>query len=85
MDVSKYAGVYADLADILGEDAVIVLFRNMAGRQITFPKRLYAREYVVEETKNLTDVKDIKNAALKYGYTERRLKQLIKKEKNDDS
>lgn len=81
MSVEKYTGVYADLAEILGEEAVLVLFKNMAGQQVTFPKRLYNREYVVEETKNLTDSGDIKKAAIQYGYTERRLKQLLKFEK----
>lgn len=85
MGTDKYAGVYSDLADILGEEAVMILYRNMAGQQITFPKRLYTREYVVEETKDLTDVKDLKNAAIKYGYTERRLKQLIKMEKDSNA
>ncbi len=85
MSVEKYTGIYADLAELLGEDAVLVLFRNMGGQQVTFPKRLYSREYVVDTCKDLTDSREIKQMATKYGYTERRIKQLIKMEKNTNT
>ena len=39
-EVVKYAGVYNDLKELLGEEAVEIVFKNMAGQQITFPKRL---------------------------------------------
>lgn len=80
--VTKYAGVYNDLMELLGEEAVQIVFQNMAGQQITFPKRLYTKEYVVQETKCITDSAELKKEALKYGYTERRLKQLIKEKMN---
>lgn len=79
--VIKYAGIYNDLAELLGEDVVRIIYRNMAGQQITFPKRLYSKEYVVQETKGITDSTDLRKKALEYGYTERRLRQLIKEEK----
>ncbi len=78
--VIKYAGIYNDLVELLGEEAVQIIYRNMAGQQITFPKRLYSKEYVVQETKSITDSADLRKKALEYGYTERRLRQLIKEE-----
>ena len=82
--VTKYAGVYNDLMELLGEEAVQIIFQNMAGQQITFPKRLNTKEYVVQETKDITSSAELKKEALKYGYTERRLKQLIKEEGEHD-
>ena len=82
--VLKYAGIYNDLVELLGEEAVQIVFKNMAGQQITFPKRLYTKEYVVQETKDITSSAELKKEALKYGYTERRLKQLIKEEGEHD-
>lgn len=82
--VIKYAGIYNDLVELLGEEAVQIVFKNMAGQQITFPKRLYTKEYVVQETKDITSSAELKKEALKYGYTERRLKQLIKEEGEHD-
>ena len=82
--VLKHAGIYNDLLELLGEEAVQIVFKNMAGQQITFPKRLYTKEYVVQETKDITSSAELKKEALKYGYTERRLKQLIKEEGEHD-
>ena len=82
--VIKYAGISNDLVELLGEEAVQIVFKNMAGQQITFPKRLYTKEYVVQETKDITSSAELKKEALKYGYTERRLKQLIKEEGEHD-
>lgn len=79
--VIKYAGIYNDLLELLGEDAVQIIYENMAGQQITFPKRLYTKEYVVQETIGIVNSTELKREAMKYGYTERRLKQLIKEEK----
>ena len=77
-EIIKYAGVYNDLMELLGEDAVEIVFKNMAGQQITFPKRLYTKEYVVQNTKDIKSSAELKKCALRYGYTERRLKQLIR-------
>ena len=82
--VIKYAGIYNDLVELLGEEAVQIVFKNMAGQQITFPKRLYTKEYVVQETKDITSSAELEKEALKYGYTQRRLKQLIKEEGEHD-
>lgn len=74
----KYAGVYNDFMELLGEAAVELIHKNMCGQQVTFPKRLYTREYVVQEMKDVTNSEELKKMAIQYGYTERRLKQLIK-------
>lgn len=77
-EITKYAGIYNDLMELLGEAAVELIHKNMCGQQVTFPKRLYTREYVVQEMKDITDSEELKKMAVRYGYTERRLKQLIK-------
>ena len=76
--VQKYFGVYNDFSELLGEEAVEKIFQTMAGQQITLPKKLYTKDYVIEETKYITDRTELKRVALQYGYTERRLKQILK-------
>ena len=83
MEVTKYAGVYNDLAEILGEDVIEKIYQHMAGQQITFPRRLYTPEYVISKTKNITSSVELKKIAIEYGYTERRLKQLLKQSKEE--
>ena len=78
--ITKYAGVYNDLADLLGEEAVELIFQTMSGQQITLPRKLYTKAYVIQQTKNITDQKELKKVAIRFGYSERRLKQLLRQE-----
>lgn len=80
MKVKKYAGVYEDFAELFDESIVQSIFQNMSGQQVTFPKRLYTKEYVIEQTKEIKTSAELKKAASMYGYTERRLKQLLKED-----
>ena len=82
--VIKYAGVYNDIAALLGDSAAETIFNAMAGQQITFPRKLYTKEYVIEKTKNITDQNELKKIALRYGYTERRLKQILKQARESE-
>lgn len=80
-EITKYAGIYNEFAELLGDEATEKIYHNMSGQQITLPRKLYTQEYVVENTKRITDQMELKKEALKYGYSERRLKQLLKKER----
>ncbi len=81
--IQKYAGVYNDIAELLGEEAAEKVYENMSGQQVTFPRKLYSKEYVVEQSKDITDSAELKKIAIYFGYTERRLKQLLKQEKEN--
>lgn len=78
----KYAGIYNDFAELLGEEAVMKIYQNMSGQQITIPRKLYTQEFVIEKTKDIKDPVELKKEAIKYGYSERRLKQLLKNERD---
>lgn len=75
--IERYTGVYKDLAEILGADAVEVVYQNFKGQQISFPKRMYSKEYVLEEVKRLYNGNNLKKLAIKYDYTERHLKKML--------
>lgn len=75
--IAMYAGVYNDLAEIIGVDKVEAVFNNFKGQQITFPQRLYSKEYVVQEVKRLYNGNNLKQLAIKYDYTERHLKKML--------
>ena len=77
-DTYKYAGVYKDLVALVGHEAVLAIYENMKGQQVTFPNRLYSTEYIVELAKKAKDGDELKKIALKYDYTERRLRQRLK-------
>lgn len=76
-DYSDLSGIYQEIARELGRDGAITIHQLFHGQQISFPKRLYAREYVLEQVNNREEEKTIGEVAQQYGYTERRIRQLI--------
>lgn len=70
------AGDYACIAEIIGIENTILLHKHYRGQQITLPQRLYSVQYVVKEV----EPHSLSDLAKKYGYTERRLRQLIKED-----
>lgn len=76
-DYNELSGVYQEIAQELGLDGAIAIHRLFHGQQISFPKRLYAREFVLEQVYNREGEKSIGDVAQEFGYTERRIRQLI--------
>ena len=73
-----FAGVYKEIAEVIGVDATVLLHDSFKGQQINLPKKLYTKEYVVIQVENGNSPESIKKVAREFGYTERRLRQLIK-------
>ena len=78
---SDYKGIYADMAQILGEEIIIKLHRYYKGQQITFPMKLYSNEYVKRYIEKNYKTKTLKEMCRELGYTEGWIKQLINKNK----
>ena len=78
---TDFAGVYREIAEVIGVDATIALHKNFQGQQITLPKKLYTRDYIVSQVKSDSNSSNVKYIASEYGYTERRLRQIIKEMK----
>ena len=76
---NNFAGIYKDIAEVIGIEATILLHSNFQGLQITFPKKLYNHEYIISQlnTREPTAY-EIRALANRYGYTERRIRQSIK-------
>lgn len=70
-------GIYKDIAEIIGIEKTILLHDNFQGQQISFPKKLYTKEYIIQQAKN-EDNENLKTMAFKYGYTERHLRRILK-------
>ena len=80
----QFNGIYEDLALLIGIDSVIKIYDLFKGQQITFPKRLFSQDYVVEQiVKVCHDSPSIKAMATKYGYTERWVRTVLKKHIED--
>lgn len=76
-------GIYGELAEIVGIDDAIIIYEHFKGQQISFPTRLYSKEYIIEQVTS-DKSQSIRKQATKYGYSERRLRQMIQG-KNDSN
>ncbi|EDU37903.1 Mor transcription activator family protein [Clostridium sporogenes] len=74
---NDFNGIYADMYEYLGEEIVRKINRHYKGQQITFPMRLYSREYVIKYISEKYDGKNIKELARELEYSERWIKKLI--------
>lgn len=72
-----FNGIYADMYEHLGEETVREISKYYKGQQITFPMRLYSKEYVIRYISENYDGKNIKELARELEYSERWIKQLI--------
>lgn len=75
---ADFIGVYKEIAEVIGVESTIALHNTFQGQQITLPKKLYTQEYILQQVKCEGNSSNIKRVALQFGYTERRLRQIIK-------
>lgn len=71
-------GIYKELADIIGVEKTILLHDSFQGQQVTFPKKLYSKEYVVRTLKENDKNETMRGMAFKLGYTESHLRKILK-------
>lgn len=72
-----FKGIYKNIADLLGEEATIKLYKNYKGQQITFPMRLYSKEYVLKVIKDKYNGKNLNELSRELDYSERWMRKLI--------
>ena len=63
---------------VLEFEDILILHQVYKGLQVTFPKRLYSREYVQDKVKKEYDGTNLKELSRRYGYSERWIRQMIK-------
>lgn len=78
IEIKYLNGVYKDIAENMGINIAVKFFENYKGLQITFPVRLYEREYIVSKIKKEYNGSNIKELARKYSYSERWIRKLLK-------
>lgn len=71
-------GIYKDIADVIGIEKTILLHDNFQGQQVTFPKKIYKKEYIIKQSKKNVKNENIRTLASRYGYTENHLRKILK-------
>lgn len=77
---SKYSGVYAEIAKIVGDENTEKIFTRFRGQQMCFPQKLYTVDYVTRYAKNHYPEERVCDIARTFGYSERRIRQFLNKD-----
>lgn len=77
-------GVYEEIANLLGIDTALKIYENFKGQQICFPVRLFSQEFVVSEITRSYDGTNVNALATKFGYSERWIREVLKKQIDKD-
>lgn len=81
-NAEKFSLVYKEIAELIGEENTVILYNHFKGQQISFPLHLYSVDYIkkcIVEEYNGSNVREL---ALKYGFTERWVRKIIVGEKS---
>lgn len=77
-DASIYAPVYADLVVEIGVENTKKIHKRFKGTQVSFPMKLYSRSYIEKCVRADFNGSNFRELACHYGYTERRIRQILK-------
>lgn len=79
-EINALNEVYREMVDIVGYDNTMILYTHFKGQQVTFPIKLFKSECISELVKKQYDGTNAKKLARTYGYSERWIKELLRKE-----
>ncbi len=80
-DLSGLNEVYRDIADEIGVENAVVIYRLFHGTQVSFPSRLFSKEYIHEAIAKEYNGENIPQLAQKYSYSERSIWRILKNKK----
>jgi len=77
--------VYKEIADEFGIEVARRFHKNFKGLQINFPMRFLKKEYITRQINEEYNGNNLKNLALKYGYSERWIREIVDLKLQEDS
>ena len=73
-----FNSAYSELANLIGIDAVLMIHSTYRGQQIFFPVDLFSKDFIKKQIINEYNGNNVRQFALKYGYTEKWIKKILK-------
>lgn len=77
-------GIYKEIAMLCSIEVALKLFNEYKGQQITFPTKLISKDYIEKQIFKLYDGTNLKSLSKQFNYTERWLREVIKRYENKD-
>lgn len=69
--------VYAELIDLIGMDNMLIIYTHYKGQQITYPVKLWSKDYIVKQIRNEYNGHNVGELATKYGYSDRWIRKIV--------
>ena len=79
----RYSGIYKELAELLGDAATMKIWKHFSGLNVTFPQKLYSKEYQKDFIRENMDKTKPAEMAKILSLSERRIRQIIVEIKSD--
>lgn len=70
--------IYRDIADEIGVENTLAIYKLFHGTQISFPNRLFSKEYIHNAIINEYNGSNVPQLAQKYNYSERSVWRILK-------
>ncbi len=80
-DFNGLNDIYREIANEIGIENTVAIYRLFHGTQISFPTRLFSKEYIHKAIIEEYDGKNIFQLAQKYNYSERTIWRILKSKK----
>ena len=77
-DPELLSAVYKEISEKLGMDTAMSIYQMFKGQQISFPVRFFNPEKIKQLMVREYDGSNIKILAVKYGYSEKSVRRIIK-------
>ena len=77
MEAKDFSAVYEEIADAVGTDVAILIHKLFKGQQILFPQKLYKQSYIYEYIRINYNGRNVRELSQKFGYSDRRIRQII--------
>ena len=77
-DLEGLNDVYRDIADEIGIENTLAIYKLFHGTQISFPNRLFSKEYTHRAIINEYNGNNVSQLAQKYNYSERSIWRILK-------
>lgn len=80
-DLSGLNDIYREIADEIGIENAVAIYRLFHGTQVSFPSRLFSKEHIHNAIISEYNGNNIPQLAQKYSYSERSIWRIIKTNK----
>ena len=77
-EIDLYNDIYKEISEIIGLDNTLKIYLRFKGQQITFPVRFFNPSRIQKIIIQEYDGTNIKLLAIKYGYSEKTIRRIIR-------